>query len=147
MRQLCWVSSSLHQFRRSLRRALNKLSVAHDMRPAAHSCQFLTLRSCWTSQSRAILIWAWRWLWTMANEEIHIVKSTTRTVLAFAVGLQHTTFFFLTHVQTPVTFRSGEWWSILVVRLAHSADLRSRLRHVSSAPHVAYSTHCFSTRN
>ena len=31
----------------------------------------------------------------MANEEIHIVKSTTRTVLALAVGLQHTTFFFL----------------------------------------------------
>ena len=27
-----------------------------------------------------------------------------------------------------------------MVRLAHSADLRSRLRHVSSAPSVAYST-------
>ena len=29
-----------------------------------------------------------------------------------------------------------------MVRLAHSADLRSRLRHVSSAPSVAYSTGC-----
>ena len=28
------------------------------------------------------------------------------------------------------------------MRLAHSADLRSRLRHVSSAPSVAYSTGC-----
>ena len=43
-------------------------------------------------------------------------------------------FFFFTQVQTPVTLCSGELWSILVVRLAHSADLRSRLRHVSSAP-------------
>ena len=51
--------------------------------------------------------------------------------------------FFLTRVQTPVTLCSGEWWSILVVRLAHSADLRSRLRHVSSAPSVACSTGCF----
>ena len=51
-------------------------------------------------------------------------------------------FFFFTQVQTPVTLCSGEWWSILVVRLAHSADLRSRLRHVSSAPSVAYSTGC-----
>ena len=49
-------------------------------------------------------------------------------------------FFFFTQVQTPVTLCSGELWSILVVRLAHSADLRSRLRHVSSAPSVAYST-------
>ena len=48
--------------------------------------------------------------------------------------------FFCTQVQTPVTLCSGELWSILVVRLAHSADLRSRLRHVSSAPSVAYST-------
>ena len=39
-------------------------------------------------------------------------------------------FFFFTQVQTPVTLCSGELWSILVVRLAHSADLRSRLRHV-----------------
>ena len=41
-------------------------------------------------------------------------------------------FFFFTQVQTPVTFCSGEsrWSMILVVRLAHSADLRSRLRHV-----------------
>ena len=46
---------------------------------------------------------------------------------------------FFTEVQTPVTLCSGELWSILVVRLAHSADLRSRLRHVSSAPCVAYS--------
>ena len=51
-------------------------------------------------------------------------------------------FFFFTQVQTPVTLCSGELWSILVVRLAHSADLRSRLRHVSSAPSVAYSTRC-----
>ena len=29
-----------------------------------------------------------------------------------------------------------------MVRLAHSADLRSRLRHVSGAPSVAYSTGC-----
>ena len=51
-------------------------------------------------------------------------------------------FFFFTQVQTPVTLCSGELWSILVVRPAHSADLRSRLRHVSSAPSVAYSTGC-----
>ena len=51
-------------------------------------------------------------------------------------------FFFFTPVQTPGTLCSGELWSILVVRLAHSADLRSRLRHVSSAPSVAYSTGC-----
>ena len=51
-------------------------------------------------------------------------------------------FFFFTQVQTPVTLCSGELWSILVVRLAHSADLRSRLRHVSNAPSVAYSTAC-----
>ena len=51
-------------------------------------------------------------------------------------------FFFFTQVQTPVTLFSGELSSILVVRLAHSADLRSRLRHVSSAPSVAYSTGC-----
>ena len=38
-------------------------------------------------------------------------------------------FFFFTQVQTPVTLCSGELWSILVVRLAHSADLRSWLRH------------------
>ena len=41
---------------------------------------------------------------------------------------------FFLKFQTPVTLCSGELWSILVVRLAHSADLRSRLRHVSSAP-------------
>ena len=40
---------------------------------------------------------------------------------------------FFTQVQTPVTLCGGRWWSILVVRLAHSADLRSQLRHVSSA--------------
>ena len=51
-------------------------------------------------------------------------------------------YFFFTQVQTPVTLCSGELWSILVVRPAHSADLRSRLRHVSSAPSVAYSTGC-----
>ena len=37
-------------------------------------------------------------------------------------------------VQTPVTLFSGELWSILVVRLTHPTDLRSRLRHVCSAP-------------
>ena len=51
-------------------------------------------------------------------------------------------YFFFTQVQTPVTLCSGELWSILVVRLAHSGDLRSRLRHVSSAPSVAYSAAC-----
>ena len=50
--------------------------------------------------------------------------------------LCHVVFFFFTQVQTPVTVCSGELWSILVVRLAHSADLRSRLRHVSGAPSV-----------
>ena len=40
---------------------------------------------------------------------------------------------FLHKFQTPVTLCRGELWSILVVRLAHSADLRSRLRHVSCA--------------
>ena len=47
-------------------------------------------------------------------------------------------FFFFTQVQTPVTLCDGELWNILVVRLAHSANLKSRLRHVSSAPSVAY---------
>ena len=51
-------------------------------------------------------------------------------------------FILFTQVQTPVTLCSGELWTILVVRLAHSADLKSRLRHVSSAPSVAYSTGC-----
>ena len=50
--------------------------------------------------------------------------------------------FFFNQVQTPVTLCSGELWSILVVRLAHSANLRSRLHHVSSAPNVACSTGC-----
>ena len=50
--------------------------------------------------------------------------------------------FFFTKFQTPVTLSISESWSILVVRPAHSADLRSRLRHVSSAPSVAYSTGC-----
>ena len=51
-------------------------------------------------------------------------------------------FFLLFKLQTPVTLCSGELWSILVVRLAHSADLRSRLRHESMAPSVAYSRWC-----
>ena len=51
-------------------------------------------------------------------------------------------FSFFTQVQTPVTLCCGELWSILVVRLAHSADLRYRLRHVPSAPSIAYSTGC-----
>ena len=49
---------------------------------------------------------------------------------------------FLLKFQTPVTLCSGKLWSILLARLSHSADLRSRLRHVSSAPSVAYSTEC-----
>ena len=50
--------------------------------------------------------------------------------------------FFLLKFQTPVTLCGGELWSILVVRLAHSADLRSRLRHVSSAfGYWRYNTH------
>ena len=56
--------------------------------------------------------------------------------------LQHKSAGFLLKFQTAVTLCSDELWSILVVRLAHSADLRSRLRHVSSAPSVAYSTGC-----
>ena len=55
---------------------------------------------------------------------------------------RRTLFFLFTQVQTPVTVCSGELWSILVVRRAHNADLRSRLRHVSSPPSVAYSTGC-----
>ena len=43
--------------------------------------------------------------------------------------------FFFTQVQTPVTLY-GELWSILVVRLAHSANLRSRFDHVSAAQGV-----------
>ena len=49
---------------------------------------------------------------------------------------------FFDQIQTPVTLFSGKLWSTLVVRLAYSADLRSRLGHVSSAPSVAYSTGC-----
>ena len=61
----------------------------------------------------------------------------------FVTRLKMTFFFFLfTPVQTPVTLCSGELWSILVVRLAHPVDLRSRLRHVSSAPSFANSTGC-----
>ena len=44
-------------------------------------------------------------------------------------------FFFFTQVQTPVTL-NGELWSILVVRVAHSANLRSRFGHVSAAQGV-----------
>ena len=62
--------------------------------------------------------------------------SVTQTFLFFIF------FYFFTQVQTPVTLCSGELWSILVVRLAHSADLRSRLRHESCEPSVAYSTGC-----
>ena len=46
-------------------------------------------------------------------------------------------FFFLLKSRLQSHFFSGELWSILVVRPAHSADLRSRLRHVSCAPCVA----------
>ena len=65
-----------------------------------------------------------------------------RALVASFPGLGRLNFFFFTQVQTPVTLCSGELWSILVVRLAHSSDLRSRLRHVSNAPSVAYSTGC-----
>ena len=64
------------------------------------------------------------------------------SMASFVSMLVYTFFFFFTQVQIPVTLFSGELWSILVVRLAHSADLRSRLRHVSSAPNVTYSTGC-----
>ena len=40
-------------------------------------------------------------------------------------------YFFLFKFQTPVTLCSDELWSILVVRQAHSADLRSQLRHAT----------------
>ena len=50
--------------------------------------------------------------------------------------------FFFNQVQAPVTLFSGDLWSILVVGLAHSAELRSRLRHVSSAPSVACNMGC-----
>ena len=50
--------------------------------------------------------------------------------------------FFLLKFQTPVTLCSGELWSILVVRVANSADQRSLPRHVSSEQSVAYSTGC-----
>ena len=49
-------------------------------------------------------------------------------------------FFYSSPDWTPVTLCSGEWWSVLVVRLTHSADPRSRLCHVSCAPSAAYST-------
>ena len=45
-------------------------------------------------------------------------------------------FFFNSSPDSSHTFLAV--WSILVVRLAHSADLRSPLRRVSSAPSVAY---------
>ena len=64
------------------------------------------------------------------------------TVSKLPSACQFFSFIFFTQVQIPVTLCSGELWSILVVRQAHSADLRSRLRHVSGAPSVAYSTGC-----
>ena len=51
----------------------------------------------------------------------------------FLIAEKYARAFFL-KFQTPVTPCSGELWSILVLRQEHSADLRSRLRHVSSAP-------------
>ena len=47
-------------------------------------------------------------------------------------------FFFSSPDTSAVTLCGGELWIILLVRLAHSADLRSRLRLVSSAPSVAW---------
>ena len=61
-------------------------------------------------------------------------STNNATVRSFAWTQQQQVFFFFTQVQGPVILFSGELWSILVVRPAHSADLRSRLRHVSSAP-------------
>ena len=61
------------------------------------------------------------------------------------MGMPHDFFkLFLLKFQTPVTLFSGEWWSFLVARLAHSAylQLRYRLLRVSrsNAWRVAYST-------
>ena len=69
-------------------------------------------------------------------------KSTRKKVMSLMKKVSDFFSASFTQVQTPVTLCSGELWSILVVRLTHSADLRSRLRHVSSAPSVAYSTGC-----
>ena len=70
---------------------------------------------------------------------IHVQPGAVKLVL-WRHWMHLSYIFFYTQAQTPVTFCSGELWSILVVRLAHSADLRSRLRHVSCVPSVAYST-------
>ena len=69
--------------------------------------------------------------WKSINPFLPHVPSISRRRLK-RPSLQLCSFF--TQVQTPVTLFSGELWSILVVRLAHSVDLKSRLRHVSSAP-------------
>ena len=66
--------------------------------------------------------------------------SAPNLLVKWSSALNFGCFLFLLKFQTPVTLCSGEWWSILVVKLAHSADLRSRLRRVSGAP--ANSTGC-----
>ena len=81
-------------------------------------CAFYTLRF--------ILSWTWR-----------------VSLRQWQCGLYIFFFFFLLKFQTPVTLCSGVEWSIVGVRLAHSADLRSRLRHVFSAPSVACSEGLF----
>ena len=57
-------------------------------------------------------------------------------------GLLFSLFLLKSRLQSHFERWTGEVWSVLVVRPAHSADLRSRLRHVSSAASVAYSTGC-----
>ena len=53
-------------------------------------------------------------------------------VIPWPGGSDFVVFFLESRLQPESHFvLSGELWSILVVRLAHSADLRSRLRHVS----------------
>ena len=74
-------------------------------------------------------------LWSRPLRDLYVWEEAIPVL-----GEEEGELFFLSPVQTPVTLCSGEWWSILVVRLAHSADMRSRLHHVSSVPSVAYST-------
>ena len=75
------------------------------------------------------------------NRRLHGSMKTTKKELRPSCPDSCFLFF---QVETPVTLFSGYLWSILVVRLAHSADLRSRLCHVhvSSTPSVVYSTGC-----
>ena len=72
------------------------------------------------------------WSWTVNVKKKHQCLRKSKTYQIF----------FLLKFQNPVKLSIGELWGILVLRLAHCANLRSRLRHVSSAPSVAYSTGC-----